>query len=125
MSLSIADRWLSHVGATTADMFFNEPVTLGRGSLRTTNVKASWIKAGAEVQVAPRGQVLTSIVDREWQVLKSLYAFSGLATEPQTADRVTDEAGRTWEAMKAGKDSVSNETPDGLYWLIRTKEITA
>lgn len=119
---SLFDALMSVFASPMLDQHFGEAVSITRGPKITESIIASWIVQDAKVNT--NDTTHTTIVDRFWFVKQSDYQVSGVAVEPRTGDRLTDDAGRVWEVLPAKITPPVESYAGGDYWKIATKQVT-
>lgn len=102
-----------------------EVVSISRGASSTSNVTATWIDEGSEIQTQTRMGVKTSFIDREWLITKAAYVIDGTAATPVAGDRLTDSGGMVWELMSQPNMPAFEPYGGALQWLLRTKRIAS
>jgi hypothetical protein len=109
----LADALSEHVSQT---------VTIRRGSLSTTGVKAS--KGAPLTEVDTQFGVLR-IVGTPWIIKASQYAFSGVPATPEKNDTIEESDGAVWQVLPLDDSQEARHSdPFGYSWRIHTKRTT-
>ncbi len=118
---SLFAQRFDEVAAPMLREWLGATVTIQRGAITTDGVTAMWEQ---KERVEQRQSITTTVIDRLWQIAKTAYTFSGVASEPKTADRIIDENGTEWEVLPASVPSSVSYSGD-YDWSISTKRVKA